>query len=208
MTELLVSRGDTFPRTFLDNYRHRSRASEQLYNELKASKSDELVLQSSTGIEMPSEMHHGHSENILDTNVSPCSSPTQENFLEKAEAVVVPIRRRVAYDRIDPEDSIRDMVTENDFYRFVLFKKHYDKYLHLSQKYEEVRNIAYYLEEKYHEVKMERDELVYANEQLSKRLENNELVLREKEDEVFLQLEKVVHLEEQCEKVNKPFTSA
>lgn len=202
MTELLVSRGDTFPRTFLDNYRHRSRASEQLYNELKASKSDELVLQSSTGIEMPSEMHHGHSENILDTNVSPCASPTQENFLEKAEAVVVPTRRRVAYDRIDPEDSIRDMVTENDFYRFVLFKKHYDKYLHLSQKYEEVRNIAYYLEEKYHEVKMERDELVYANEQLSKRLENNELVLREKEDEVFLQLEKVVHLEEQCEKVN------
>lgn len=38
--------------------------------------------------------------------------------------------------------------------RFVLFKKHYDKYLHLSQKYEEARNIAYYLEEKYHEVKV------------------------------------------------------
>lgn len=50
---------------------------------------------------------------------------------------------------------------------------------------------------------MERDELIYANEQLSKRLEANELVLREKEDEVFLQLEKVVHLEEQCEKVSK-----
>lgn len=39
-------------------------------------------------------------------------------------------------------------------FRFVLFKKHYDKYLHLSQKYEEARNIAYYLEEKYHEIKV------------------------------------------------------
>lgn len=36
----------------------------------------------------------------------------------------------------------------------MLFKKHYDKYLHLSKKYEEARNIAYYLEEKYHEVKV------------------------------------------------------
>lgn len=40
------------------------------------------------------------------------------------------------------------------YFRFVLFKKHYDKYLHLSQKYEEARNIAYYLEEKYHEIKV------------------------------------------------------
>jgi len=36
----------------------------------------------------------------------------------------------------------------------VLFKRHYDKYLRLSQKYEEARNIAYYLEEKYHEIKV------------------------------------------------------
>lgn len=48
---------------------------------------------------------------------------------------------------------------------------------------------------------MERDDLVYANEQLSKRLETNETTLREKEDEVFLQLERVVYLEEQCEKL-------
>ncbi|KAK3918824.1 Chaperone protein DnaK, partial [Frankliniella fusca] len=57
------------------------------------------------------------------------------------------------YDRVDPEDSIRDMISDNDFYKFVLFKTHYDKYLHLSKKYEEARNIAYYLEEKYHEIK-------------------------------------------------------
>lgn len=118
MTELLVSRGDTFPRTFLDGYRsHRSRASEQLYNELKSSKSDELVLQSPTGIEVPSEMHHGHSDNILDSGISPCGSPTQGDFLDKPDIMTLPPRRRVAYDRVDPEDSIRDMVTENDFYR-------------------------------------------------------------------------------------------
>ncbi|KAJ1524722.1 hypothetical protein ONE63_009605 [Megalurothrips usitatus] len=58
------------------------------------------------------------------------------------------------YDRVDPEDSIRDIITDNDFYKFVLFKTHYDKYLHLSKKYEEARNIAYYLEEKYHEIKV------------------------------------------------------
>lgn len=39
-------------------------------------------------------------------------------------------------------------------FRFVLFKTHYDRYLHLSKKYEEARNIAYYLEEKYHEIKV------------------------------------------------------
>ncbi|KAG8266383.1 hypothetical protein J6590_073886 [Homalodisca vitripennis] len=58
------------------------------------------------------------------------------------------------YDRLDPEDSIRDIISENDFYRFVLFKRHYEKYLDISQKYEEARNIAYYLEEKYHEIKL------------------------------------------------------
>lgn len=106
----------------------------------------------------------------------------------------------------------------------MLFKKHYDKYLHLSQKYEEARNIAYYLEEKYHEVKVsrflsarafklkrrrlffalqtERDDLLQQRERLSRRLESNECLLREKEDEVFLQLERVVYLEEQCDKVS------
>lgn len=48
---------------------------------------------------------------------------------------------------------------------------------------------------------MERDDLLYTNEQLSKRLEANESTLREKEDELFSQLERVVYLEEQCEKL-------
>jgi hypothetical protein len=39
-------------------------------------------------------------------------------------------------------------------FRFVLFKRHYEKYLNISKKYEEARNIAYYLEEKYHEIKV------------------------------------------------------
>ncbi|XP_044270769.1 uncharacterized protein LOC123015220 [Tribolium madens] len=200
MTDLIVSRGDTFPRAFLDTYRA-SRTSEQLYNDLKSSKSDELVLQNPADIPIAPEIHHGHSENLLDA--SGCLSPTENDFLESPEMILRSNRRKVRpdYDRVDPEDSIRDIVTGNDFYRFVLFKKHYDKYVHLSQKYEEARNIAYYLEEKYHEVKMERDDLIQQRDMLSKRLESNESLLREKEDEVFLQFERVVYLEEQCDKL-------
>lgn len=48
---------------------------------------------------------------------------------------------------------------------------------------------------------MERDDLIQQREMLNKRLESNECLLREKEDEVFLQFERVVYLEEQCDKV-------
>lgn len=131
MTDLIVPRGDTFPRSFLDTYRA-SRTSEQLYNDLTSSKSDELVLQNSSDIPLitPSEIHHGHSENLLDTNcivstAPSASSPTKEDFLDKNTEAVLPSRgahrRRgiPVYDRVDPEDSIRDIVTENDFYRCV-----------------------------------------------------------------------------------------
>lgn len=40
--------------------------------------------------------------------------------------------------------------------RFVLFKRHYDKYVALAARYEEARGLAYYLEERYHEVKVRR----------------------------------------------------
>ncbi|XP_031346252.1 uncharacterized protein LOC116173106 [Photinus pyralis] len=209
MTELLVSRGDTFPRSFLDTYRtsNKSARADELYD-LKSSKSDELVLQT-TDVPMVGEICHGHSENLLDS--AGCMSPTEGNFLDKPDVMTLPHRhrRRVpVYDKVDPEDSIRDIVSENDFYRFVLFKKHYDKYLHLAQKYEEARNIAYYLEEKYHEVKMERDDLLQQRENLAKRLESNESLVKEKEDEVFVQLERVVYLEEQCDKVIENFIHA
>ncbi|KAJ8981455.1 hypothetical protein NQ317_000131 [Molorchus minor] len=121
MTELIISRGDTFPRSFLDTYRA-NRATEQFYNELTSSKSDELVLQNSSDpIQVTEEIHHGHSENLLDVT---SLSPTKEDFLDKVELILPKShRRRVpVYDRVDPEDSIRDIVTENDFYRFVLFK--------------------------------------------------------------------------------------
>lgn len=39
-------------------------------------------------------------------------------------------------------------------FRFVLFKRHYDKYVALATKYEEAKGVAYYLEERYHEVKV------------------------------------------------------
>lgn len=47
----------------------------------------------------------------------------------------------------------------------------------------------------------ERDGLIQQREELNRRLESNECLLKEKEDEVFLQLERVVYLEEQCDKV-------
>ncbi|CAH1105397.1 unnamed protein product [Psylliodes chrysocephalus] len=197
MTDLIVPRGDTFPRSFLDTYR--ANKNEPLYNELTSSKSDELVLQNSMSIPVSEEIHHGRSENLLDVTTGSASST---EYLDKQEIALPKTHRRIpVYDRVDPEDSIRDIVTENDFYRFVLFKKHYDKYLHLSQKYEEARNIAYYLEEKYHEVKTERDDLIKQRDQLTRKLESNESLLREKEDEVFLQFERVVYLEEQCDKI-------
>ncbi|KAG6799661.1 hypothetical protein HZU73_05042 [Apis mellifera caucasica] len=103
-------------------------------------------------------------------------------------------------DRIDPEDSIRDIVTENDLYRFVLFKRHYDKYVALATKYEEAKGVAYYLEERYHEVKAERDKLEETRRSLEKRLEGCEAELRGKEDELFLQLERSLRLEEEVER--------
>ncbi|GJQ84261.1 hypothetical protein Trydic_g2927 [Trypoxylus dichotomus] len=127
MTELLVSRGDTFPRSFLDTYRS-SRASEQFYNDLKSSKSDELVLQNSDDIPVVTtqEINHGHSESLLDAAASSssntCLSPTEGDFLDKPDVAILPRhhgnrRRPAGYDKVDPEDSIRDIVTENDFYR-------------------------------------------------------------------------------------------
>ncbi|XP_066156952.1 myosin-8-like isoform X1 [Euwallacea fornicatus] len=198
MTELIISRGDTFPRALLDTYR--SSKNGDFYSDLSSSKSDELVLQNPGDIPLPEEIHHGHSENLLDSG---CLSPTQEDFLDKPDLLFPKYRNKRAsvYARIDPEDSIRDIVSENDFYKFVLFKKHYEKYLHLSQKYEEARNIAYYLEEKYHEVKTERDDLIQQREEIAKRLESNECLLREKEDDIFLNLERVIYLEEQCDKL-------
>ncbi|XP_030762818.1 FK506-binding protein 15-like [Sitophilus oryzae] len=199
MTDLIVPRGDTFPRAFLETYR--ASKNTDFYSDLSSSKSDELVLQNSADIPIAEEIQHGHSENLLDSG---CMSPTQEDFLDKSDVILPKTyrnKRSSVYDRVDPEDSIRDIVSENDFYRFVLFKKHYDKYLHLSQKYEEARNIAYYLEEKYHEVKTERDDLIQQRDELARRLESNECLIREKEDEVFLHLERVVYLEEQCDKI-------
>lgn len=116
MTELIVSRGDTFPRSFLDSYRS-GRTNEQFYHDLKSSKSDELVLQNSSDIPVIEEIHHGHSENLLDNSTY---TPTSESdYLEK-NAMLLPRnhRKKVSvYDRVDPEDSIRDIVSENDFYR-------------------------------------------------------------------------------------------
>lgn len=117
MTELIVSRGDTFPRSFLDSYRS-SRASDQLCYDLKSSRSDELVLQTTVDIPpVPKEMKHGHSENLLDDRA--IVNNGEVDAVDRCE-IMLPKnhKKRVSvYDRVDPEDSIRDIVTENDFYR-------------------------------------------------------------------------------------------
>jgi len=196
-----------------------------LSSELKHSKSDDLVLQSKADIQHTSydspinkTAYVMCEDDLVSTPVLPkaryySDSETDEvrsNSVDKAHRKIsgdFSDVQRISnlhvglYDRVDPEDSIRDMITENDFYRFVLFKKHYDKYLHLSQKYEEARNIAYYLEEKYHEIKAERDGLTRARQELERKLETKELEMHEKEEELFLQLERVVRLEEDFEKL-------
>lgn len=127
MTELIVARGDTFPRAFLDTYRA-NKSSEQYYSELSSSKSDELVLQNSSDIPISEEIHHGHSENLLD--IATCLTPSKDEYVDKQELILPKVhRRRVpVYDRVDPEDSIRDIVTENDFYRYV---KEFYFYVHI-----------------------------------------------------------------------------
>lgn len=192
--------------------------------ELKHSKSDDLVLQSApTG---PPEIQHGISEASLQIQREACVVFEDDlggvpQYYSDSETLRPPERpplkitgdfaadggsKRASqvisiYDRVDPEDSIKDIISENDFYRFVLFKRHYEKYLHISKKYEEARNIAYYLEEKYHEIKAERDSLGRLNEELERRLEKKDSDMHDKEDELFLQLEKAIRLEEDCEKL-------
>ncbi|KAM0730204.1 hypothetical protein ACS0PU_004081 [Formica fusca] len=113
---------------------------------------------------------------------------------------ILPSPSRVVGLPVDPEDSIRDIVTENDLYRYVLFKRHYDKYVDLAEKYKEAKNITYYLEERYHEIKAERDRLEETRRNLERRLEGCETELRGKEDELFLQLERSLRLEEEIER--------
>jgi hypothetical protein len=47
----------------------------------------------------------------------------------------------------------------------------------------------------------ERDELTKAREELERRMEERDAQLLDKDEELFLQLEKVVRLEEECDKV-------
>lgn len=125
-------------------------------NDLKHSKSDDLILQSAPiG---PPEMSHGISEASLQIQREACvlyeqdlapssaavyfsdsetlKSPSTSTPADRPPSVVVldkpplkitgdfgaeggPSRRSSQYicDRVDPEDSIRDIISENDFYR-------------------------------------------------------------------------------------------
>lgn len=155
------NRGDTFPRNSSNNNNpgpsllecrsgsttsvsricgsSNIRPSEELNNELKHSKSDDLVLQVQSKLnDFPDPISMDSinlrfscsSEQILgNESVIGPESPdgeTEGDFLDRDTSVSGAshlnklkkgAKREVNYDFIDPEDSIRDMITENDFYR-------------------------------------------------------------------------------------------
>ncbi|XP_012287406.1 uncharacterized protein LOC105703526 [Orussus abietinus] len=179
---------------------------------------DVIFRNSSAGMYRNSEMRHSRSEDLLGSATTRTPSPLLATASEDDLVAATALRECGACppcslppraagspgalaDRVDPEDSIRDIVTENDLYRFVLFKRHYDKYVALAARYEEARGIAYYLEERYHEVKAERERLEETRQLLEKRLEGCEAELRDKEEELFLQLERSLRLEDELERV-------
>ncbi|XP_051161955.1 paramyosin-like isoform X2 [Leptopilina boulardi] len=148
-----------------------------------------------------SEMRHSKSEDLFNPMSRP---PTPVTAVSEELIACTPctlLTETTGSNKIDPVDSIRDIVSENDLYRFVLFKRHYDKYVALSTKYEEEKGMVYYLEERYIELKAERDKLEQTSWMLEKKLEGCELELREKEEELFLQLERSLRLEDEIERV-------
>lgn len=144
MTDLLSSHGESFHSSkllALDNCRRfRSTEPNILNTELKHSKSDDLVLQSSP-IESPVEevkprplspnlpfegrcimagnrpksTYFSDSEPDVN-NIKVQSVPVNSS---KVNSTSVSSRHVGLYDNVDPEDSIRDMISENDFYRLV-----------------------------------------------------------------------------------------
>lgn len=111
-------------------------------SELKHSKSDDLVLQSAAII--PQNIQHApcdssitkvvYEDELVPTHVLPKAKyfsdseadEVRPGNVDKAPRKIsgdfsdvqrISNRHMGLYDRVDPEDSIRDMITENDFYR-------------------------------------------------------------------------------------------
>lgn len=142
MTDLLSSCGESFHRGSLLGLescrRYRPPEPSLLNTELKHSKSDDLVLQSSP-LESPSEEIQPRplSPNLpFESKCVISGGCPKSSYFSDSEPDVnnikvrnVPVNsskvhsgnsssRHVGlYDNVDPEDSIRDMITENDFYR-------------------------------------------------------------------------------------------
>lgn len=143
MTDLISSHGENFHGSKLlglDGCR-RFRSAEQniLNTELKHSKSDDLVLQSSP-CESPSDeiqprplspnlpfegrcvVAGGRPKSAYFSDSEPDVSNIKIKNFTVSSSKVNPAPRHVGlYESVDPEDSIRDMISENDFYRFVYF---------------------------------------------------------------------------------------
>lgn len=138
MTECIApssSRGDYSRGNLvsLESCRPRFRAAEQslLHTELKHSKSDDLILQGGPGPDTPDEdLPRALSPDLPYEVVMPSSSRPKSSYFSDSEPDVSILGNRCSkvhtkhhvglYDSVDPEDSIRDMVSENDFYRWVV----------------------------------------------------------------------------------------
>ena len=144
LIQSVSSRGDTFPRRLLDGCRSSvvsrySTGGDSLSSELKHSKSDDLVLQSKAVIP-PDICHTPYDSAITKTACVMCeddlvSTPVlpKARYFSDSETDEVRSNSKISgdfsdvhqisnrhvglCDRVDPEDSIRDMITENDFYR-------------------------------------------------------------------------------------------
>lgn len=165
MSQLVLSgpgtmpRGSAYHRNCLDEYRPpvSSRCSVSNGNDMKHSKSDDLVLQNSTTASNSSASARSKSDNVKNSVVSgdishsvsdsgfstslalpapiPVLLPKSECFsecesendvryqvLDTSRLRGKDLQRKSShhvgiYDRVDPEDSIRDIITDNDFYR-------------------------------------------------------------------------------------------
>lgn len=118
---------------------------DSLGSELKHSKSDDLVLQGAALIQpdiqrarcdlsVPKTACVVYGDDVVSTHVLPNGKYFSDNeTVEVRSASADKAPRKISgdfsdvqrisnrhvglYDRVDPEDSIRDMITENDFYR-------------------------------------------------------------------------------------------
>jgi len=132
MTDCLIPSGSSQGAMLADTCRMRYRAAEKsvLHTELKHSKSDDLVLQSGPESEYydnPLPLQRALSPDLPYEGAQAGPVRPKSSYFSDSEPDISHIGTRCnkmhttthhgLYDSVDPEESIRDMISENDFYR-------------------------------------------------------------------------------------------